>query len=195
MRKLRKKYKNSRSPWSAEELEKNKEILRIYGLKKKKEILIAMEVLRNFRRRARNLITTKDEEKKKMLIDKVVGLGLLKKGGDLDDILALSINNILDRRLQTVVFRKGFAKTVKHARQLIVHGYIVINDERLSFPAYLIPVSEEAKIEVIEIVKKKKPAEKPKKKAKPTEKSKEEKPAEKPKEEKVEEKPAKEESK
>lgn len=173
MRRLRKKYKNPKSPWDAGEIEKNKEILKVYGLKKKKEILRAMEVLRNFRRRARELIATKDEKMKKMLIDRMVGLGFLKKGGDLDDILALNINNILDRRLQTIVFRSGAANTIKHARQLIVHGHIGIDGRKILFPSYLVSAEEEKKIELMKVKKMKiKTPEKKGKKGKAREESK-----------------------
>lgn len=146
MRRIRKKFKRPRVPWDSATIEEQKGVLREYGLRRKKEIWIAQEMLRNFRRRARELIAERDEEKTEALLDKLVKLGLLKKGQGLDDVLALTVNNILDRRLQTVVFRKGTAGTVKQARQHITHGHVAIGGRRTAFPSYIVQADEESKI-------------------------------------------------
>jgi small subunit ribosomal protein S4 len=104
-------------------------------------------VLRNYRQRARELIAEKNKEKEKILIEKMAKLGFLpKKESTLDDILALNITNVLDRRLQTLVLRKGVAKTPMQARQLIVHGHISVVGRKTKFPSYMVPVEEERKI-------------------------------------------------
>jgi small subunit ribosomal protein S4 len=43
---------------------------------------------------------------------------------------------LLERRLDNVVFRLGLAPTIPAARQLVSHGHITVNGERVSFPAY-----------------------------------------------------------
>jgi len=50
------------------------------------------------------------------------------------------------RRLQTVLFKKGMARSVKQARQFIVHEHVLIGDKKITSPAYLVKVSEEASI-------------------------------------------------
>ena len=148
MRRIRKKTKKPRSPWDSSLLEEEKKILATYGLRRKREILKARAILRNFRRRARSLIAERNEEAEGILLDKLANLGLLQKGQGLDDALALTVENILDRRLQTIVFRKGAAKTPKQARQIITHGRLSIEGRRMAYPSYLVPVEEEAKIKI-----------------------------------------------
>jgi len=147
MRRIRKKFKKPRSPWSITKIREDRKLLNEYGLRRKKEMLIAQEVLRNYRQRARELIAEKDKEKERILIEKMAKTGLLaKKESTLDDILALTITNVLDRRLQTLVLRKGIAKTPMQARQLIVHGHVSVAGRKTKFPSYMVPVEEERKI-------------------------------------------------
>jgi small subunit ribosomal protein S4 len=147
MRRIRKKFKKPRTPWNITKIKDERKLLNDYGLRRKKEMLIAQGVLRNYRQRARDLIAEKDKEKEKILIEKMAKLGfLLKKESTLDDILALNITNVLDRRLQTLVLRKGIAKTPMQSRQLIVHGHISVAGRKTKFPSYIVPVEEDRKI-------------------------------------------------
>ncbi|MDR0508929.1 MAG: 30S ribosomal protein S4, partial [Candidatus Methanoplasma sp.] len=74
-------------------------------------------------------------------------MGLLPvTGSDLNDILILTENNILARRLQTVVFEKGLSSTIKQARQMISHGHIHINGHRVTVPGYIVSREEEASV-------------------------------------------------
>ncbi len=148
MRRLRRKFKNPKTPWDSSRIEEEGKLLREFGLKRKREIWRAESIVREFRRRARNLIAVKDEEKTKILLDKVVGLGLLEKGGGLDQVLTLSVNDILNRRLQTLVLKKGFASTVKEARQKIAHGHVFVGDRVAKFSSYIVPVGKESMIRV-----------------------------------------------
>lgn len=148
MRKLSKRFKKPRMSWKSDDIKERKDIMKSYGLRSRKEILVAQEILRNYRRRARELIAEQDDKKVKILIDKLVKMGLLQKGQGLDDVLALDVNNILERRLQTIVWKKGFASTVLHSRQSITHGHVRIGSRRTKSPSYIVPVSDEAKIKV-----------------------------------------------
>ena len=146
MRRFRRRYKKPKTPWDLHRIKDERKIINEYGLKRKKEIWIAESILRRFRERARELIAEKDKEKEKNLIEKLQKLGLLGKESGLDDVLALSVNDVLNRRLQTIAFKKGFGKTIKQARQLITHGHIAVDGRRIKFPGYLIPVQYENKI-------------------------------------------------
>jgi small subunit ribosomal protein S4 len=143
MKKERKKYEKPVRPWDKVRLEKEREILKKYGLKNKKEIWRAEALLRNYRRTARELSARANEEKEKNLIQKLVKLGMLSENANLDGVLSLTIENILDRRLQAIVFKKGFANSAKQARQLITHGHIVVNGRKIVYPSYLVPSNEE----------------------------------------------------
>jgi small subunit ribosomal protein S4 len=89
------------------------------------------------------------EQRKKLetqLLNKLHRLGILPEKAALDDVLDLSIEDILERRLQTVVFRKGLAKSIHQARQLITHRHIVIGGRKVYSPSYLVLRDEEALI-------------------------------------------------
>ncbi|MHB1662724.1 MAG: 30S ribosomal protein S4, partial [Thermoplasmataceae archaeon] len=73
-----------------------------------------------------------------------------KNTGSLDDILSLNIDNVLERRLQTLVYRKSLAKTIVQARQLITHGHISMNGRRVTIPGMLVEQSEEESIQYYE---------------------------------------------
>lgn len=151
-RRIRKKYQKPRHPWRADRIEAEKKILREYGLKNKKEIWRVETILRNYRRQARNLLALRGEEtekKEKELLQSLIRLGLLKKNATLDDVLALKTRDLLDRRLQTVVYKKGLANTIKHARQLIVHGHVTVKGGKVTAPSYMVRVDEEDSIRVI----------------------------------------------
>ena len=76
-------------------------------------------------------------------MDKLYRLGLLDKDATLDDVLSLTVQDILERRLQTVVWRKGLARTIKQARQFIVHGHVYVNGRRVTVPSYWVKRGEE----------------------------------------------------
>jgi small subunit ribosomal protein S4 len=148
MKRISKRFKKPRMSWDSDNISERQSLMKNYGLRRRREILIAQEILRNYRRRARELIAEQDERKVKLLLDKLVKLGLLKEGQDLDDVLALTVNDILERRLQTIVWKKGFAGTALQSRQAITHGHVIIGGKKARTPAYIVPVEEEAKISV-----------------------------------------------
>jgi len=55
----------------------------------------------------------------------------------------LSVKDVLNRRLQSIVYRKGFARSAKQARQFIVHRHVIINDKEMTVPGYLVSLAEE----------------------------------------------------
>ncbi len=77
---------------------------------------------------------------------KLQRLGVLKSDSKLEDILALKIEDLLERQLQTIVFRKGFATSMKQARQFIVHGHIAVNGRKITIPSYMVLKAEEEAI-------------------------------------------------
>jgi small subunit ribosomal protein S4 len=64
----------------------------------------------------------------------------------LDRILSLDVRAVLERRLQTMVYRVGLAKSIHHARQLIVHGHVLVAGRRMTSPGFLVPRELEDKI-------------------------------------------------
>jgi small subunit ribosomal protein S4 len=147
MKRFRKKYKKPRRPWDKALLEEERKIMVEFGLRRKKELWRAKEELRKYRRMARDLNARRDKEKEKVLIQKLYKLGLLPSASaTLDDVLSLTVKDLLNRRLQTIVYKKGLANTIKQARQFIVHGHVKINGRRIVYPSYLVSRDEEDKI-------------------------------------------------
>ncbi len=148
MRKLRRKYKRPKKPWDSSRLEEEKILMNTYGLRTKKELWRAQEILRQFRRRARELIAVEDHANQKLLMDKLVKLGMLSKEAGLDDVLALEITSILDRRLQSIVMKRQMAATPLQARQIITHGHVFVGNRRTKFPSFLVQSTDESRIKV-----------------------------------------------
>jgi small subunit ribosomal protein S4 len=148
-KKQRKKYATPRFPWRTDILQEELKLLGQYGLRNKHELWRNETMLSKFRGIARSLIGKPPEERRKMeeeLLARLKKLGILNETAVLDDVLDLTIEGILERRLQTIVLRKGLAKTTHQARQLITHGHITIGDRRVSVPGYLVTKEEESRI-------------------------------------------------
>jgi small subunit ribosomal protein S4 len=106
-------------------------------------------MLSNFRGIARSLISKSPEEREKMereLLARLKKLGVLNETAALDDVLDLTIEDVLERRLQTIVFRKGLAKSIHQTRQLITHGHIMIGNRKVTVPSYIVTRGEENQI-------------------------------------------------
>ncbi|MCS7108307.1 MAG: 30S ribosomal protein S4 [Sulfolobales archaeon] len=152
-RKPRKKWERPGHPWIKDRLARELELIGKYGLRNKREIWVAQTVLRELRGKAKALLSLPPDVrvvKEKQLISKVYTMGLLESENSvLEDILGLDVEHLLERRLQTIVFKKGLAKSVYHARQLVVHGHIAIGSRRVTSPGYLVPRSEENLITLV----------------------------------------------
>jgi len=148
-KKQRKKYETSRFPWRTDVLQAELRLLGQFGLRNKRELWRHKTMLSKFRGIARSLLGMPAEERRKMerqLLARLHRLGILPETAVLDDVLDLTLEEVLERRLQTLVFRRGLAKSVYQARQLITHGHIAIEGKRVSSPSYLVLRDEEAKI-------------------------------------------------
>jgi len=138
MKKIKRKFKKPRAPWDKERMDKEDQLMKIFGLRRKHEIWKAESILRSFRRRARNLAAKRDKEQEKILLDKLYKMGLLDKNASLDDVLSLTIENLLGRRLQTIILKKNMANTPKQARQVITHGHIAVEGRRTIYPSFIV---------------------------------------------------------
>ncbi len=148
-KKQRKKYETPRFPWRTDILQEELKLLGQYGLRNKHELWRHKTTLSNFRGIARSLIGKPAEERKKMedeLVTRLKKLGVLHETAVLDDVLDLAIEDILERRLQTIVFRKGLAKTIHQCRQLITHGHIAVGNRWVKTPSYVVTKEEELQI-------------------------------------------------
>jgi len=146
-KKHRKKYSRPLKPWDEVRIESEKKILKEYGLRRKAEIWKTEAKLRNIRGLARILRAKKDEKKEQEFLARLERLGLIENG-TLENVLDIKTEDILNRRLQTIVFKKGLSKSAKHARQLITHGKVIVGNRKLKWPSSMIPKSLEEKITI-----------------------------------------------
>ena len=59
-----------------------------------------------------------------------------KRAKALEGVTGENLLTILETRLDNVVFRLGFARTRKEARQIVTHGHITVNGRRVDVPSY-----------------------------------------------------------
>lgn len=152
-RKIRSRLEGPSHPWQKERIEQEKELVQEYGLKNKSEIWRQMSNLKGFARQAKRLVALRrepqSETEKTQLLTRLNKLGLLSKEAVLEDVLGLTIKDLLELRLQTLVCRKGFAKSMKQARQFIVHGHITINGKKVTAPSHIVPSEEVSTINFV----------------------------------------------
>ncbi|WP_135663110.1 30S ribosomal protein S4 [Halorhabdus rudnickae] len=141
-------YETPNHPFQGERIADEMGLIGQYGLKNKEELWRAQSELRGYRREARRLLgRDADEREADEFLDRLKRLGILNDEDSLDDVLSLEVTDVLERRLQTVVYRKGLANTVDQARQFITHGHIIVEDQRVSIPSKMVAVDEESAIE------------------------------------------------
>ena len=145
-----KHYNTPSHPWQKVRIEEERTLIHQYGLKNKKEIWKANTKIRSMRRQARKLTATSGDEQaqkeKNLLLSKLNRLGMLDQESGLEDVLRMTPENILDRRLQTQVYLQGLASTAKQARQLIIHGHISVEGAVTRVPGMLVTKLQEKNI-------------------------------------------------
>jgi small subunit ribosomal protein S4 len=148
----RKKYETPSHPWQEDRINAENELIKKYGLKNKKEIWRVQTSLRRYRGQARELLAKIDSDDPQIkkesdqLLSHLTRYNILPLNSTLDDVLALEIESILSRRLQTITYLHGLANTPLQARQLITHGHIEINARKINVPGYMVTKNEENKI-------------------------------------------------
>ena len=139
-------------PWKQARIDEEHDLKERYGLKKvggMKEIWREKSALRRHRNQAMKLIGRVDSteghysKEKEQLLNSLTKKGLLQSGADVGDVLEINVEHMLSRRLQSVVYYKGLAPSMRAARNLIVHGHICISDQRMTVPGYHVLKEEE----------------------------------------------------
>lgn len=59
-----------------------------------------------------------------------------------DGVTGLTLIEYLERRLENVVYRLGFAKTRRQARQVVSHGHVLVNGRRVNIASYRVKVGD-----------------------------------------------------
>ncbi|MCL4323177.1 MAG: 30S ribosomal protein S4 [Candidatus Thermoplasmatota archaeon] len=152
----KKLYSTPRHPWEKDRIDEERKTINLYGLKNKKELWRSQAMLDSIRSQARELQarTRRNDplaiKQLNLLLARLNRYKISTGDASLDDILSLAIESVLERRLQTIVFRKNLSKTVKQARQMITHGHILLNGRRVTVPGLLVEGMVEDSIEYSE---------------------------------------------
>lgn len=150
----KKKYSKPSHPWQKERILAEKDLLEKHGLRRKYEIWKMNSILKNFSNQAKRLITEQTshaEIEKNQLVKKLNALGLLDKNAKIADVLTITLGDVMERRLQTLVHKKNLARSIRQARQFITHKHIMVGDRRMTIPSYLVPVEEENFIQFVPV--------------------------------------------
>ena len=59
-----------------------------------------------------------------------------------DEVTGIAFFRILESRLDNLVYRMGFARTRRAARQLVNHGHITVNGNKVDIPSYLCKIND-----------------------------------------------------
>ncbi len=148
-RKARKAYATPRHPWRKEQLEEELRLLGEYGLRNKRELRHHETMLSEIRGIARTLLGASDEQRAHLepqYLGRLTRLGLLSESASVDSILDLNVKDLMERRLQTVVFKSGLARTIHQARQFVTHGHVIIAGQVVSVPSYFVKRDEESRV-------------------------------------------------
>jgi len=150
----RKTSKTPRKPFDRDRLLAELKLVGSYGLRCKREVWRVQLVLAKLRKAARELMTLDETDQRRIfegdaLIRRIVKLGLLKESErKLDYILGLTVNQFLERRLQTLVAQRNIGKSVHHARVLIRQRQIAVGKQLVNIPSFMVRVSSEQHIQI-----------------------------------------------
>jgi small subunit ribosomal protein S9e len=111
-------------------------------------------LLSKVRKAARNLLTLDTKDPKRLfetppLIRRLKRYGVLtEEENSLDDILKLTTQIFMERRLQTKVFKLNLAKSIHHARVLIRQRHIRVGKQVVNVPSFLVRTDSEKHIDL-----------------------------------------------
>jgi len=147
MKRKKKTYSHPKKPFDKLRIDGENAIRKQFGLKNKREIWKAEARVKQIRDVAKSLITATEAEKEKLF-------QRLQKQGinvtNLGDVLSLTKEDYMKRRLQSILVEKNMARTPKQARQLITHNKVLVNGVGVNSPSYVVSVEEENKISLKE---------------------------------------------
>merc|ERR1711935_302786 len=153
LRNFSKTSKTPRRAYDKERLDAELKMIGTFGLKNKREIWRNGLILSKVHAVARNLLTMDEKDPRRIfegqaLMRRMIRYGILDEDKQrLDYVLALKVEDFLERRLQTLVFSRGLAKSIHHARVLIKQRHIRVGHQIVDVPSFMVRVESQPHIE------------------------------------------------
>lgn len=69
-----------------------------------------------------------------------------KRASKSKELTGHALINLLECRLDNIVYRLGFANSIRQARQMVVHGHILVNGKKVDIPSFNVAVGDEIKL-------------------------------------------------
>ena len=69
-----------------------------------------------------------------------------EKASKSKELTGHALINLLECRLDNLVYRLGFANSIRQARQMVVHGHILVNGKKVDIPSFNVSVGDEIKL-------------------------------------------------
>ncbi|KAK0584016.1 hypothetical protein LWI29_006557 [Acer saccharum] len=148
-----KTFKKPRRPYEKERLDAELRLVGEFGLRCKRELWRVQYALSRIRNAARELLTLDEKNPRRIfegeaLLRRMNRYGLLDETRNkLDYVLSLTVENFLERRLQTIVFKSGMAKSIHHARVLIRQRHIRVGRQVVNIPSFMVRVDSQKHID------------------------------------------------
>jgi small subunit ribosomal protein S4 len=76
--------------------------------------------------------------------------GIIGSSPSLDDVLGLVVENLLERRLQSIVMSKGLVPSAHAARQAVTHGHVMVDNRRVTIPGFIVLLNMEPTVRLVE---------------------------------------------
>ena len=149
--KIRKKYVSHKKRWDENVIKDEAVLVTDYALKNKREIRKVELQISKFKKIAKSFnknLQTKESVEAKNFIESLKAKGFLNvEANSLDEILDITLRNILDRRLSNILYVNKLSRTPMQARQFIVHRHVKVGGKLIDSPSFLVSLKEEATIE------------------------------------------------